>query len=329
MSRLRVGLLGCGGIAVRHAGAIAALGDRMELVACCGRNGPRTERFAAEHGGGAYIDLERMLGEAKLDLLIATLPPYTRADEIERAAAHGVHLLVEKPIALDEDTAARMVDAAEAAGVVAAIGFMYRFGDAVRRWRESDTGRVGLFVGSYHCNALHVPWWREKAKSGGQIVEQVIHLIDLVRLFMGDPARVYARAANLHHRDTPGYDIEDVSAIVFSWHDGRIATLNASNIAVPGRWHKDWQVFAEHMVGRFTGWNDAVLTRTVGETADEIVAGTTDPFVAQLIDIASAIHERRTPHAPLREGAAALRLALAARRSAEEGREIILDGGVI
>lgn len=328
MSRLRVGLFGCGGIAARHASAVAALPDRMELAACCGRDQPRTADFAAKHGGQAYTSLQHMLDGAKLDLLIVTVPPYVRSGEIEQAAAAGVHLLVEKPLALDEATANRLVAAADAAGVVAAIGFMYRFGDAVMRWQQADTGRAGMFTGSYHCNALHAPWWREKAKSGGQILEQVIHLIDLVRLFMGEPDSVYARAANLNHRGTPGYDIEDVSAMIFGWKDGRLAAVNANNIAVPGRWHKDWTLFAERAVGRFSGWNDAVLTWTSGVVAEEVIAGRTDPFVAQMADVAGAIVEARAPRVPLREGAASLRLALAACRSAGEGREQVLRDAI-
>ena len=327
MTRLRVGLLGCGGIAVRHAAAVAALEEELELVACCGRDAERTEAFASERHARAFVDLDRMLDEAPLDLLIATLPPYARGGEVERASARGVNLLVEKPIALDEGAAWRMVEAVERSGVVAAIGFMYRFGDAVARWQQREAGRVGLFAGSYHCNALHAPWWREKARSGGQMIEQVIHLIDLVRLFVGEPDRVYARAANLFHGETPGYDVEDVSAIVFGWNDGRIATLHASNIAVPGRWEKQWSLFAERAVGRFTGWNEAVLTSLAEPVEDEVVAGTTDPFVAQLADVAGAIRQGRRPRVPLREGAATLRLALAARRSAELGRELKLGNG--
>lgn len=324
MTRLRVGLLGCGNIGARHAGAVRALPDEFEFVGCCGRDPDRTQAFTAQHGGTAFTDLDRMIDESWLDLLIVALPPAAHVGEVERAASLGINLLVEKPIALDDARAAAMVAAVEAAEVTAAIGFMYRFGEAVTRWQAADAGRVGLFAGSYHCNGLHAPWWRDKARSGGQLVEQVIHLVDLVRLFMGEPDSVYARAANLFHRETPGYDIEDVSAIVFGWDDGRIATLNASNIAVPGRWHKDWAMFAERMTGRFTGWNDAVLTRTAGEVSEEVVAASTDVFVAQLADVAAAIRDRRPPRAPLSEGAATLKLALAARRSAEEGRELRL-----
>jgi predicted dehydrogenase len=323
MSPLRVGILGCGGIAARHAGAIAALPDAVELVACCGRDSARTEAFAAQHGGRAFTDLDAMI-DVGIDLVVVTIPPFARNGEVEHIAARGVNLLVEKPIALDTAAATRMADAVEASGVVAAIGFMYRFGDAVRRWRESDTGAVGLYAGSYHCNALHADWWRTRAKSGGQIVEQVIHQIDLIRHLIGEPDTVYARMANLNHRDTPGYDVEDVSAILFGWNDGRIATLNASNIAVPGLWYKDWNIFAERVTGRFTSWNDAILTRTDGSGESETITGPTAPFVAQIADVAAAIRDRRAPHIPLREGVGTLRLALAAARSATERREIVL-----
>jgi predicted dehydrogenase len=215
-----------------------------------------------------------------------------------------------------------MVAVAQRSGIVAATGFMYRFGDAVRRWKAADSGRPGMFTGSYHCNALHADWWREEAKSGGQMLEQLIHQIDLVRHMMGEPDSVVARRANLFHGHVPRYDIEDVSAVLFGWDDGRIATLTASNIAVPGVWHKEWAIFSEHMVARFTGWNDATFTPTLQGAAAEPISGSTDPFVAQLADLADAIEEKRAPYVPLSEGAATLRLALAARRSADEGREI-------
>lgn len=319
---MRVALLGCGGIASRHVAATKALG--LDLVGCCGRDQARTDAFAAEHGGEAFVDLDRMIDTVAPNLLIVALPPFVRNGEIEHAASRGVHLLVEKPIALDMAAAEQMVAAAEAAGVVAATGFMYRFGDAVRRWRSIDTGPVGLYAGAYHCNALHAPWWREQAKSGGQMLEQVIHQIDLVRHLVGEPDTVTARRANLFHRDVPGYDIEDVSAILFGWDDGRIATINASNIATPGLWHKEWAIYAERMTGRFTSWNEAVLTPTAQGAEAEIVAGASDPFAAQLADVVGAIHEHRAPAITLRDGAETLRLALAARQSADERREIRL-----
>jgi predicted dehydrogenase len=326
MDRLRVGLLGAGGIGGRHATAAAQLQEEMEFVACCGREEGKTEEFAARFNAAPFTDFERMLGEAKLDLLIVALPPFAHAGQVERAVRAGVHLLVEKPIALDMERANGMVAAADAAGVVAACGFMYRFGAATMRWDElaagGETGLAGHFSGQFHSNSLHSPWWRERAKAGGQVVEQLIHIVDLARHTLGMPQTVYARAANLFHRDVPRYDTEDVSAIILGYDDGRIGVLHASNAAVPGRWFKQWQIVAGKMTGLFADFNAAELVRTSSEVSSEHIKSGKDVFVAQLEDVAAAIRQRRPPMVPLSDGAASLRVVLAARQSADERREV-------
>ncbi|HEV2569553.1 Gfo/Idh/MocA family oxidoreductase [Sphingomonas sp.] len=316
---LRVGILGNGGIAARHAGAVAKLPEQMTLLAVSGRNIERVRAFTDQHAGKPFTCVEDML-DFGIDLLIDTAPPYSRAGESMVAAKAGVHLLVEKPIALDMATADALVESA--AGVKAAVGFMYRQGEAVRRWTAEDTGPVGLMTGIYHCNALHAPWWRVREQSGGQVLEQLIHIIDLVRLFMGEPDTVYSRTANLFHRETPDYDVQDVSAIIFGWDDGRLASLTANNIAVPGQWVKGWSLFAKRATAHFSDWNNAAFKRTAPEVKEECWSSGCDPFVAQLADLAAAIRDDRPPLVPIAEGAATLRLALAAVRSADERREL-------
>ena len=327
MKRLRVGLLGCGGIGARHATAVGVLKDEMQLVACCGRSESKVREFAARFDATPFTDLRRML-DSQIDLLIVALPPFAHSGQVEQAVAAGTHVLVEKPIALDMTRARSMVDAAATAGVVAACGFMYRFGAAVKRWdaaaKDGEAGRVGLFTGQFHCNALHADWWRERAKSGGQMVEQLIHIVDLARHQLGEPQSVYARTANFFHREVAGYDSDDVSAIILGYADGRVGVLNATNGAVPGQWSKLWEIVAERMTGRFTGWNTATLTHTIGAPRMEAIDAQTDVFVAQLADVATAIHELRAPTVPLSDGASTLRIVLAAQRSAIEGREVPL-----
>ncbi len=319
---LRVGILGPGGIAARHATALSSSGLQMQLVAVCGRDATKTGAFAAKHGGVAYTDFERMLGEARLDLLIVALPPFAHEGQVEAAAAAGVNLLVEKPIALSNERADAMV--AASANVTAACGFMYRFGAAVEHWDAADAGQALHFSGSFHSNALHADWWRSREKGGGQMVEQLVHIIDLARHSLGMPQTVYARAANLRHRDVPGYDSEDVSAILLGYDDGRIGVLHASNAAIPGRWMKGWQIVAAKMTGIFTDMNNAELVRTEGEAVSEKVASDRDVFVTQLADVVAAIRDKRAPKVPLSDGADSLRIALAARQSADERREIAL-----
>lgn len=328
MSPLRVGILGCGGIGARHAGAVAALPEQMQLVACAGRDPSKVAGFASRFGAQPYTDYERMLSAERLDLLIVALPPFAHEGQVEEAARAGVHLLVEKPIALTQGRADSMVQAVRGAGIVAACGFMYRFGDAVTRWDAAaaagDTGRVGMFIGQFHCNALHADWWRERALSGGQMIEQLIHIVDLARHHLGEPESVYARMSNFFHRDVDRYDSDDMSAIVLNYDDGRIGVLNATNGAIPGKWDKLWQIVGERMTGRFTGWNTGILTHTQGAPRAEEVDTQTDVFIVQLSDIAKAIRERGRPRVPLEEGAATLRIVLAARQSAALRREVAL-----
>ena len=322
---LRVGLIGTGGIVARHAAAAQKV-TGLHFVAACGREMSRAEDFGKRFGVTAYDDLERMLGSERLDLLVVALPPFAHAGQVERAAALGGNVLVEKPIALDLGRAASMVDASR--NVVAACGFMYRFGGAVQRWTAmadaGETGTVGHFSGSFHCNALHAPWWRDRDKSGGQMVEQLIHIADLARCSLGMPQTVYARAANLFHRDVPDYTSEDASAILLGYDDGRVGVLHASNIAVPGRWMKGWQVVAQKATGIFADWNTAEIVQTIGEPVSERIASAVDPFVAQLEDVRDAIVDKRPPRVPLRDGLETLRIVLAARQSADTKREVSL-----
>ena len=61
--------------------------------------------------------------------------------------------------------------------------------------------------------------------------------------------------------------------MVLGYDDGRVGVLHASNVAIPGRWMKGWQVVGEQMTGVFADWNDAELVRTAGEVASEKIAG--------------------------------------------------------
>ncbi|HZW04515.1 MAG TPA: Gfo/Idh/MocA family oxidoreductase, partial [Anaerolineaceae bacterium] len=130
MEKLRAAILGCGSFAHQQAMALTALSDQVDLVAVCDRHPERAQAVADQHTGGraaVFTDDRELIEKAGLDLLVVTLPPYGHAGEVERAAARGIHLLVEKPIALTHDQAWRMVAAAEQAGVHTQVGFKFRF----------------------------------------------------------------------------------------------------------------------------------------------------------------------------------------------------------
>ena len=156
-----------------------------------------------------------------------------------------------------------MVEAAEQAGIVTQVGFMFRFGAAVARLKQlidsGEAGPVGLMTARYFCNSLHADWWRERDKSGGQLVEQVIHMVDLMRYLMGDASTVYSLQQNLFHQETPNYTVEDISGTVFGFRNGGIGTISATNGAIPGLWTNDYRVVTQNVTAEFDDANHATL----------------------------------------------------------------------
>jgi predicted dehydrogenase len=327
----RVGMIGCGGIANRHATILEKL-DRTELVAFCDIAVERARDFAEKYADGkppVFSHYHKMFEKVPLDVVYVCLPPFAHADEVEVAAAKHVHVFIEKPIALTMELANRMVAATDRAGVKTQVGFMSRFGEAVERVKgmldSSQAGPPGLMVGKYFCNALHAPWWREKEKSGGQIVEQIIHTYDIVRYLLGEPESVLARTANQFHKDVERYTSEDVSATVITFKNGAIATVAGSNGAIPGRWISSYELVARNLTVSFADPNHATLTHTnVNPVKEEMIAGTSDMSLAETLDLLEAIEQDRPTRTPMIEGKKTLELVLAATRAGERGEVIRL-----
>ncbi len=337
MALLRAGILGCGGIAQRHAQAAGQLRDELELVAFCDSDEGRARAFSAQHNPAAavFTDYRAMFDRSRLDLALVCLPPFSHAGEVADAAERGIHLLVEKPIALSSEQGWRMVEAAEQAGIKTQVGFMYRFGAAMHVFKEGYDagayGKAGLFSARYFCNALHADWWRSREKSGGQLVEQAIHLFDAMRYLLGEPASVFSRQANFFHREVEGYTAEDVSVTVFAFPAGGLGVIYATNGAIPGKWIKEWRIVTQKLVAEFGDWNHATFTPTAAslcrpaeDLPPEAVASEQDVFVLQLADLVAAIRTDGETRTPLAEGAKSLDLVLAAARSAEMGTEVSL-----
>ncbi|MDL1912725.1 Gfo/Idh/MocA family oxidoreductase [Chloroflexi bacterium CFX6] len=332
MKPLRAAILGCGGFAHRHVNNLIALPEDVELVAFCDHHEQNARGFSEKYGNGkgaVFTDPRDMFGKAGLDLLAICLPPFAHSDEVELAARHGVHILIEKPIALTSEHAWRMVEATERAGIKTQVGFMFRFGAAVERLKgliaSGETGPAGLMSARYFCNSLHAPWWRDRSRSGGQLVEQVIHMVDLMRHLMGDAVSVYSRQENLFHREVAEYTVEDVSATVFGFQGGAIGVIYATNGAIPGKWINDYRLVSQRLTAEFANANNARFHFTAETPVrTETINSEKNVHLAELQDLLNAIRTDGQTRTPMREGVKSLDMALAATRSAETHREIAL-----
>jgi predicted dehydrogenase len=332
MKPLRTGILGCGGFANRHAQNLITLPEEIELAAFGSRREESAREFAKKYGGGKgmiFTDHHEMFEKAELDLVVICLPPFAHTDEVELAAEYGVHMLIEKPIALSSEHAWRMVEATEKTGIKTQVGFMFRFGAAIERLKElltsGDAGPAGLMSARYFCNSLHAPWWRDRSKSGGQLVEQIIHMVDLMRYLMGDAVSVYSRQENLFHREVADYTVEDVSATVFGFQGGAIGVIYATNGAIPGKWINDYRLVSQKLTAEFSNANNALFHFTAETPVrSETITSDKDIHLAELQDLLTAIRTDGPTRTPIREGAKSLDMALAATRSAETHKEVSL-----
>ena len=332
MKRLKTGILGCGGFAHRHAGNLISLPDDIELTAFCDHHDDNARGFSEKYTQGQasiFTEPEVMFAKASLDLVVICLPPFAHSNEVDLAAQHGVHMLIEKPIALSSEHAWHMVDAVERARIKTQVGFMFRFGTAIERLKEltasGEAGPAGLMSARYFCNSLHADWWRDRSKSGGQLVEQVIHMVDLMRYLMGDAVSVYSRQENLFHRDVADYTVEDVSATVFGFPGGSMGVIYATNGAIPGKWINDYRVVSQKLTAEFTNANNGLFHFT-RETPvrTETISSEKNVYLAELQDLLAAIRTDGETRTPMREGAKSLDLALAATQSAETHQEVLL-----
>lgn len=227
MSKIKVGMVGCGGIANYHADHLLKMND-VEITAVADPVEERRDNMSTRANGARKYFSHKELYEAEndLDAVYICIPPHLHTDTETTAIEKGFNIFIEKPMCLDMDKAVEVRNAIEKAGIVSAVGFQDRYLDIIEKVKEGIPGKeVGLVYGSWLGGIPGVDWWKKKETSGGQIVEQNIHLFDMIRYFFGEPSTVYSAAGRGIVRDVPGYDVEDYSSTTVTFKNGVIANL--------------------------------------------------------------------------------------------------------
>ena len=192
--QLRVGIVGCGGIANAHVDAYQANGG-VEIVAACDVNAAAAEALAQRTGATAYTDPQAMLAEARPDAVSLLTPPAARMPLVQTLCERGVHVFCEKPLADSVAVAEQMAQAADRSGVLLLVAVCHRFHEPVRRTRELiDSGTLGEV--RMFRNRFGYPWTMAEDRlrgRGGVLLDNGAHSADLFRFLVGEPTRVLAR----------------------------------------------------------------------------------------------------------------------------------------
>ncbi|MEX2501823.1 MAG: Gfo/Idh/MocA family oxidoreductase [Trueperaceae bacterium] len=211
MSEIRIALIGAGGIAARHLDALARIGNVVP-VGHLARSRASAERQARRYGGDAFDDVDALLDGARPDAVLITVPPAEHGAYEHACIDRGLPFLVEKPLSADADTAEHIATRLAETGLVAAVGYHWRALDTVPELRERLRERAPrLAIGAWHGDTPPPRWWRTRASSGGQMIEQATHLLDLARHLLGE-ATLLSAAEN----PTPPWAYDDADVAVAS-----------------------------------------------------------------------------------------------------------------
>jgi predicted dehydrogenase len=229
--KVRIGLIGAGFIAGRHAKALLALKDEAEIAAVCETSEPRGREFQAKYGiPKLCADYREILADKSIDMVNVCTPAFNHSAITCEALRAGKWVMCEKPVGGSLKEVDDILAAEEETGRRAASIFQNRVGLGMRilaeLMRTGKTGRplLGLCETFWHRdqNYYKAAWsgtW--KGEMGGCLMTQAIHIIDLLVSIMGEMEWVSADAANLKHR----IEVDDCSAATVRFKNGSMANV--------------------------------------------------------------------------------------------------------
>jgi UDP-N-acetyl-2-amino-2-deoxyglucuronate dehydrogenase len=185
-------------------------------------------------------DIDTIVDDASIDCALILTPPRTHLPLVERFAAAGKHILLEKPLEAETSRAEALVDACARNGVTLGVVLQHRFRPGARALAECVAGD-GL--GQIATASVAVPWWRPQSyydepgrgtlarDGGGVLLTQAIHTLDLFLSLVPPLAEVaaYARTTPLHRMET-----EDLACAALRFSNGALGTLGATTASAPG-----------------------------------------------------------------------------------------------
>jgi UDP-N-acetyl-2-amino-2-deoxyglucuronate dehydrogenase len=230
-------------IAGYHRAAIAKHAPAAELVAM-GHHHPARFAELSAHFGVPCRPVEDVLADDGIDAVCICTPSGAHAGQTIAAAKAGKHVLVEKPMALSLAEADAMIAACDRAGVRLGVVLQRRFDPIYQRVHAAIAAQA---FGDLSLGVVVFPYYRPQSyydsaewrgtwalDGGGVLMNQGIHLVDLLVWFMGDPTAVQARAATLQR----SIEVEDTLSAMLTFGNGALATITATTTTWPGFPHR-------------------------------------------------------------------------------------------
>ncbi len=225
---MKIAFAGTGYINKVHAQAAQNLG--LDLVAVANHKVDSMVEFGKRFGiSRQYETVEAMLKDGNVDALIVSTPNYLHAPQTIAALKAGVHVMVEKPMAMNAQEAGQMCEAAEKSGAALMVAHCWRFDPDVL-WLKDESKKLGKIIRTKGIG-VHTHWgpsgWftQKEFAGGGAMADMGIHALDTARFLLGDPkpVSVYAKMGT-HYKD---FDVDDTGVIIVEWDNGATSYIES------------------------------------------------------------------------------------------------------
>ncbi|MFY0409762.1 Gfo/Idh/MocA family protein [Solicola sp. PLA-1-18] len=233
---LRIGVAGAGAIVrLSHLPAITRV-PGVRAVALADPDAGRVNQLADEYEATAYPNYTQMIAEADLDAVLVAAPNHLHLDIVAKAAARGLHVFTEKPVAHNLEDARAIEAACDEAGVVTQTGFNQRYREPVQLAKQGlEAGMVGdvlsfrsVYSESYAVYPSATGYRYDLAQSGGaSILDLAIHRIDLARHLVGDIVEV---CATVDHRTIP-HAADDNVFLLLRFDNGATGVISSDRFS--------------------------------------------------------------------------------------------------
>jgi len=343
---MKYALIGCGRIAINH--IKAAINNKLEIAAVCDVLPDAMENLLAnyglekETGIARYTDYLQLLDEVKPTLVSIATESGVHAEIALACIDRGIHVIIEKPMAMSIADADEIIRRSEQKGVKVSACHQNRFNIAVQKTRMAlEAGRFGrLSHGSIHVRWNRnrgyydqAPWRGTWAQDGGCLMNQCIHGIDLLRWMLGDEVEeVYGVTRQQFH---DYLEAEDLGMAVVKFKNGAIGTIEGTTNVYPKNLEETLYLFGETGTVKIGGtstnnidvWDFAeeteadVANKNLKEATSNVYGnGHTSLFA----DMMEAIEKNRKPYVDAVAGRNALEMILAIYKSQKTGQPVKL-----
>lgn len=337
-----IGIIGAGMVADFHAKSIASL-PNTKLAGICDNGSGKAKALAEKYGCTYFPDYHAMLQSKDVDIVTIVTPSGKHMEPAIEAAENGKHVLCEKPLDISLERIDAMIAAHKKAGTQLGGIFNYRFTDAVQLLKKAvEEKRFGVIT---HV-LVEVPWWRDdkyysnswrgswEIDGGGALMNQSIHMVDMLQYLAGPIESLHAYTATLGHK----IEAEDTATAILSLKNKALATIYGTTASFPGQSRKItitgtkgtavmedntiklWQ-FAEKKEG-----DDAIVNQAGNASASGAADPSSIPFELHARNIEAfvkAVDEGKEFEIDGKQARKAVEIVLAIYKSAKENKAFV------